>query len=129
MLKRIKLPPIGPFTLKCARTELLSSESDFTDRYSRRHWQWEWFEGSTNDVIWLSAYFYFQKTDQIHRKRFTFQGKEIPLTISYGHRASHHATAQLTKILIEEGLGYDNVQLVPCFHDYGDVTSNCGDDR
>lgn len=90
-------------------------------------------------MVLLGAYMqlsYFFLSDPIHRKEFNFQGKGIPLTISYSHRASHHATAELTKILIEEGLGYDNVKLVPCFHEplssYGDIiegSSNCGNDR
>ncbi|XP_020623453.1 uncharacterized protein LOC110060978 [Orbicella faveolata] len=82
--------------------------------------------------IYLFIYL-FILSGPLHRKEFTFQGEEIPLTISYGHRVSHHASAELTRILIEEGLGYDNVRLVPCSHDplssYGDVTMGCGNDR
>ena len=80
--------------------------------------------------IYLFIYFYCFLSDVLHRKAFTFQGEEIPLTISYGHRVSHYVTAELTRILLEEGLGYNNVKLMPCSHEpwssYGDVTVGCG---
>ena len=70
---------------------------------------------------------FFFKAGPTEKQKLTFQGKELPLTISYGHRASQQATAQLTKILLEEGLGYDDVKLVPCFQET--LGTNCGNAR
>lgn len=70
---------------------------------------------------------FFFEAGPTEKQKLTFQGKELPLTISYGHRASQQATAQLTKILLEEGLGYDDVKLVPCFQET--LGTNCGSAR
>ena len=51
----------------------------------------------------------------------------MPLTISHGEHASHFATAHLTKILVEEGLGYSNAKLVFC--DVTGATRSCWNDR
>lgn len=49
----------------------------------------------------------------VRRKKIEYQGKEIPLGISYSNRVSHQVIAQLTKILLQEGLGYDNIVFIP----------------
>ena len=51
------------------------------------------------------------------KKRFQITNSTSPLTISSSKtRTSHRVIAQMLKILLEEGLGYERVQLVETDH-------------
>ena len=51
------------------------------------------------------------------QRSFRHGGKAVPLTVAYSRRVSHQVSGHLIKILLEEGLGYSNVELreVPQF--------------
>ncbi len=53
----------------------------------------------------------FLFSEVIPKRHFYYNGQSLPLTIESSDRVSHQLASHILKILLEEVLGYDHVQL------------------